>query len=362
MQIRVVLQCEFSWPDINIFLPLMLNITPPMIPSPACQIIEPLLISSCYLLSTAINYFFSSRILVWDQDSCQSLDKHIDSPTYTYYHDLLWTVALQPRNEPHLSNPTSVLPSWHTMQTVHSPTSQNGTQSGVRSHPLNIASINSMLFLRHRHHDHGRSLNSSGAEEEGKDDPSWCDDLWAVYGIDNLALTTFWRSGSRFLLKFFLVTHYYASARLSLFPAKRFPQISPLLGSWSIFQISSRGTRFTICGRKAYDYTFSLRRTMASTYPTGLYVFLQVAGGQVGLPLFVVTMLVSSKVKRHLTLINFCWTWIVYSIVYCLTYVKVSLIQPSSSDTYRIGSIMARGTLKAQVGSFVLYKPFSHME
>lgn len=47
------------------------------------------------------------------------------------------------------------------------------------------------------------------------------------------------------------------------------------------------------------------------------------------MPLFVATMLVSSKVKRHMTLINFCWTWIIYSIVYCLTYAAfVSLVIP----------------------------------
>lgn len=69
--------------------------------------------------------------------------------------------------------------------------------------------------------------------------------------------------------------------------------------------------------------------TMSYSGPTSLFVFLQAAGGQVGLPLFVATMLVSSKVKRHMTLINFCWTWIIYSIVYCLTYAAfVSLVIP----------------------------------
>ncbi|OCB92249.1 hypothetical protein A7U60_g341 [Sanghuangporus baumii] len=50
-----------------------------------------------------------------------------------------------------------------------------------------------------------------------------------------------------------------------------------------------------------------------------LFVFLQVFGGQIGMPLFIVTMLFAPSVKRHLTLVNFCASWIIYSIVYCLT-------------------------------------------
>jgi len=52
---------------------------------------------------------------------------------------------------------------------------------------------------------------------------------------------------------------------------------------------------------------------------TPLFVTLQVIGGQVGLPLFIGTMLFSKKIKRHLMLVNFCGSWIIYSIVYCLT-------------------------------------------
>ncbi|KAH8108711.1 hypothetical protein DFH11DRAFT_1069631 [Phellopilus nigrolimitatus] len=50
-----------------------------------------------------------------------------------------------------------------------------------------------------------------------------------------------------------------------------------------------------------------------------LFVFLQVFGGQIGLPLFVGTMIFSRSVKRHLTLVNFCVSWIIYSVVYCLS-------------------------------------------
>lgn len=55
-----------------------------------------------------------------------------------------------------------------------------------------------------------------------------------------------------------------------------------------------------------------------------LYVTLLVFGGQIGLPVFVATMMLSSKVRRHGSLINFCATWIIYSIVYCLTCVTVN--------------------------------------
>ncbi|TDL17629.1 hypothetical protein BD410DRAFT_541632 [Rickenella mellea] len=53
-----------------------------------------------------------------------------------------------------------------------------------------------------------------------------------------------------------------------------------------------------------------------------LLITLQIVGGQVALPLFVGTMLVLSnkmQVVAHPALINFCITWIVYSIIYCLT-------------------------------------------
>ena len=52
----------------------------------------------------------------------------------------------------------------------------------------------------------------------------------------------------------------------------------------------------------------------------GLFVALQVIGGQIGLPLFVATMLLARSVKRHFILMNFCFSWIFYSIAYCLTY------------------------------------------
>ncbi|KAI5114586.1 hypothetical protein M0805_008629 [Coniferiporia weirii] len=52
-----------------------------------------------------------------------------------------------------------------------------------------------------------------------------------------------------------------------------------------------------------------------------VWLALHIAGGQVGLPLAVLTFILASRSSgrpRYLTLINFCITWIVYSISYCL--------------------------------------------
>ena len=49
-----------------------------------------------------------------------------------------------------------------------------------------------------------------------------------------------------------------------------------------------------------------------------IYLVLLIAGGQVGLPLVIVTLLFSKKAIRHPTLINFFCTWVIYSVVFCL--------------------------------------------
>ncbi|KAL5494718.1 hypothetical protein ACEPAI_179 [Sanghuangporus weigelae] len=52
-----------------------------------------------------------------------------------------------------------------------------------------------------------------------------------------------------------------------------------------------------------------------------VWLALHIAGGQVGLPLAVLTFIFAPKSAgrpRYITLINFCVTWIVYSISYCL--------------------------------------------
>ncbi|KAH9932408.1 hypothetical protein B0H21DRAFT_760604 [Amylocystis lapponica] len=51
---------------------------------------------------------------------------------------------------------------------------------------------------------------------------------------------------------------------------------------------------------------------------TPVYFALHLVGGHIGLPFLVCTFLVSKSIHRHPTIINFCITWIIYSIIYCL--------------------------------------------
>jgi len=51
---------------------------------------------------------------------------------------------------------------------------------------------------------------------------------------------------------------------------------------------------------------------------TSVYLALLISGGQIGLPAIVLTASMCRKVTWHPTIINFCITWIVYSIIYCL--------------------------------------------
>jgi len=51
---------------------------------------------------------------------------------------------------------------------------------------------------------------------------------------------------------------------------------------------------------------------------TPVYFALHLAGGHVGLPILVLTFLLSKEVQRHPVIINFCITWMIYSISFCL--------------------------------------------
>jgi len=51
---------------------------------------------------------------------------------------------------------------------------------------------------------------------------------------------------------------------------------------------------------------------------TSIYLALLISGGQVGLPIVVLTVSVGKKVAWHPTIINFCIAWTIYSIIYCL--------------------------------------------
>ncbi|TDL26567.1 hypothetical protein BD410DRAFT_882098 [Rickenella mellea] len=67
--------------------------------------------------------------------------------------------------------------------------------------------------------------------------------------------------------------------------------------------------------------TVNTSNVQMAKHLTELLVALQIFGGQIALPLFVGTLLVSGRLRAvaHPVLINFCITWILYSIVYCLT-------------------------------------------
>ncbi|KAH9944229.1 uncharacterized protein BXZ73DRAFT_96718 [Epithele typhae] len=58
---------------------------------------------------------------------------------------------------------------------------------------------------------------------------------------------------------------------------------------------------------------------------TSVFFAIHLVGGHIGLPLLVVTFLFSKTAKRHPTIINFCVTWIIYSVIYCLMAVVAGL-------------------------------------
>ncbi|KAI0803333.1 hypothetical protein BC629DRAFT_120101 [Irpex lacteus] len=51
-----------------------------------------------------------------------------------------------------------------------------------------------------------------------------------------------------------------------------------------------------------------------------VYLALHIAGGHIGLPILVLTFFISKRVHRPATVINFCITWIVYSVSYTLLF------------------------------------------
>lgn len=96
-----------------------------------------------------------------------------------------------------------------------------------------------------------------------------------------------------------------------------------------VLSASSQGTRSMKIHLSSLALNFDISPYfIIANIPSGnllrlkwLFIILQVIGGQFGIPLFIATMLFSSRVKRHLMLVNFCGSWIIYSIVYCLTFV-----------------------------------------
>ena len=54
------------------------------------------------------------------------------------------------------------------------------------------------------------------------------------------------------------------------------------------------------------------------TYLAPAFIALLALGGQVGLPILVLTLLRSKKLTRRSTFVNFCITLIIYSLAFCI--------------------------------------------
>ena len=63
---------------------------------------------------------------------------------------------------------------------------------------------------------------------------------------------------------------------------------------------------------------------------TVLFLFFHIAGGIVGLPIVVLSIVASRQPSRHPTLLNFCATWFFSSLIYTLLYVMA--VQKYVSD------------------------------
>ena len=69
-----------------------------------------------------------------------------------------------------------------------------------------------------------------------------------------------------------------------------------------------------------------LRRVDTIDFRTNLvpvFVALLALGGQVGLPILVLTCLRSKRLNRHSTFVNCCITSIIYSLVFCILLSRV---------------------------------------
>jgi len=95
---------------------------------------------------------------------------------------------------------------------------------------------------------------------------------------------------------------------------------------------------------------------------TSPYVALHIIGGQIGLPIIIVTFLLAKNVNRHPTLVNFCITWIIYSVSYCLLiYSGVPRDGPASGHICLVQAAMCHGapTMAVTAGLAVVYQIWS---
>lgn len=79
------------------------------------------------------------------------------------------------------------------------------------------------------------------------------------------------------------------------------------------------GGEFCVALLARSDLDMSVVPDMTNLAP--VYYNLLLVGGQICLPILILILCISKRVKRHPTIINFLVTWIIYSIIYCLLYV-----------------------------------------
>jgi hypothetical protein len=65
------------------------------------------------------------------------------------------------------------------------------------------------------------------------------------------------------------------------------------------------------------------------------FVALLALGGQIGLPILVLTCLRSKRLNRHPTFVNCCVTAIIYSLVFCILLSRVPVLRFASSPSDR---------------------------
>lgn len=73
-----------------------------------------------------------------------------------------------------------------------------------------------------------------------------------------------------------------------------------------------------VISRRMFEAADDLYHLSGLESLTSVFFGLHIVGGHVGLPILVLTFLFSKKVSRHPTIVNFCVTWILYSVSFCL--------------------------------------------
>ncbi|KDQ31074.1 hypothetical protein PLEOSDRAFT_1111659 [Pleurotus ostreatus PC15] len=89
---------------------------------------------------------------------------------------------------------------------------------------------------------------------------------------------------------------------------------------------------------------------------------LHLAGGHIGLPILLLTFIFAKNVVRHPTLLNFCITWIIFSISYCIRLYS-SIYHNVTTDSFdcKVQAIMVHGAppMAAVAGLFVVIQVFT---